>query len=1600
MNVKNNHFYRKQVATNAVGVKPQFKDLPPSTETMMTLAGGVDPTFYAISGSVPTAPKFGQYELDGGELQIYASGVNMGKQPTLPTLDLYKFKDGVQIVEGGLSIAHLSGNTANAEVGHKLNVYVGNMGGDNFLIEESFDGTDKSLGEVQLFQNQTNSSVSLTDAFVSPSDGADKIFSGGGNYPVGGDEEKNLKKYFSTSGKVHVAPVKKNKPKGMWTSKVDNRPNKWSIYTPYWKYKDLVKILQFDSTNPSTNNPDTEPEPTENNTLLSNFYTTPTINNPYSSDANNPLIISSLSLSTEKARNGPQSLRFYHLFDWSPQVAAVNQRFGDKGWAPQVSRASLTPIPFPWANNFGMTGRVGDNRAQVPQMEVSMNIAKLGPQVTINPKKTSGDNGLAAPFSLYKQAHTLGYTNFGANHTTFARSVAITFSNYEPKKEHTTIDKFLEYGMNRFYTGESTENIVGGMVFIKPSNGVDTYSQNVNLDYVYGFAIPTTKYAITGTNKFVNSGSMYMCEASGTLTGATPQTPANTGDAKIMIMDQMAAYVSGTTAEVPTGVSDGFIGMVAIPTDSFFTMNFCFDPYQYNSVATNSKQPYTIADKDSGDYGAGPDYYLGSPIRCYFPDIANAEDESEDPLTNVPHIDIPFPAKGNNGAAGAFSARYPLASGSSATTYGASLWPHVMTIWVNNHRWYTNYNGSDYAPLSTVDKPYFGTDAVGQTTSDRTLNASGTAMETEVFIDTIKLKYFNYDLDNASASKGTFSRDIKIGADTVISPLRFNANSGGVIWQSAWTTGTNVGTVTSSASGTLINRTVGQPISLGFNEKAYLPLLNNGTNETKGRAGFILLNGYNTKDFSGAIPFLPRYTVGSGSSGAGTGNKAMASLVGGSNTNLLGGQVLADAYVNTTSRSDDGNNAIQAQGIYTTILKDGGNIGVNISGGVYYTSGANDYLSCDGLTQKGFMKVCVSGTTFSNWTKRENILAAAKITAIPEFDPENPDPLPLGEEVISVDNPEIFGTDEDDEYMIFKVGSLLTDTAASSGYHSTTVKLAQKDAVQGTNIKLQRTVNSTGVPTTIITADSSAKLLTKANLPLLYISPKKYWITILNSTDASYVGGRSYDSAVIVNENLAGASGSLGTYTGTTYNESQYSYDTSLMTTAGHSGLYTKPWDTEESSENSALVTDVDYGFGSYDEEKQRGGELAIAPATKSSFVYFDITKMVLTDSEITYGSNFLLKLALVEDIDERSVTIIGDENTDTDYVPTFTWSYFDALPTTSNFTVNPATNTIADKTNLYDLTKEDLNAVRFNWEEDAEDIWYRHLFINDTNIPHKYTNARLHIPLNESGSVTAAPAYKYGYYEEGFGQGNVDVSGTNVRASIEGLQGYAAQLVSGSYLAIPNSRNSAMLNLQKYFLTVHAIPADGVTLNADGQVLVSKGTTGTGFKLWINGDGKVVVEQRGSSITGTSIVPFDGQTPLNVSVAYHYESYSGKDLKLYVNGVLEGYEDSVYFEQMNAQLRLGYGYDNKGAFTGKIEEFVLYNLSNADNTPSGLKDIKVIDSTDEYIYNTSQLEDLSGTDTATHQAKMFLFDYHNIRGESDAQVCSTNQAAWRASPL
>ena len=52
-----------------------------------------------------------------------------------------------------------------------------------------------------------------------------------------------------------------------------------------------------------------------------------------------------------------------------------------------------------------------------------------------------------------------------------------------------------------------------------------------------------------------------------------------------------------------------------------------------------------------------------------------------------------------------------------------------------------------------------------------------------------------------------------------------------------------------------------------------------------------------------------------------------------------------------------------------------------------------------------------------------------------------------------------------------------------------------------------------------------------------------------------------------------------------------------------------------------------------------------------------------------------------------------------------------------------------------------------------------------------------------------------------------------------------------------------------------------------------------------------------------------------------------------------------------------------------------------------------------ELLYNTSNLSDTDAGATANvnHNSKLFLFDYHNIRGKSRREVTSSNQFSWRA---
>ena len=108
------------------------------------------------------------------------------------------------------------------------------------------------------------------------------------------------------------------------------------------------------------------------------------------------------------------------------------------------------------------------------------------------------------------------------------------------------------------------------------------------------------------------------------------------------------------------------------------------------------------------------------------------------------------------------------------------------------------------------------------------------------------------------------------------------------------------------------------------------------------------------------------------------------------------------------------------------------------------------------------------------------------------------------------------------------------------------------------------------------------------------------------------------------------------------------------------------------------------------------------------------------------------------------------DESGSTYYRPQYIWEYKDALPTVTDFQVGSAFDVLSPDVNLYELTKQPINNLKFTWSEEAEDIWYRHLIVNPSgNIENKYHNCSFWAPLNEPNIsyVTAGEHVPASYY-------------------------------------------------------------------------------------------------------------------------------------------------------------------------------------------------------------------------------------------------------------
>ena len=316
-----------------------------------------------------------------------------------------------------------------------------------------------------------------------------------------------------------------------------------------------------------------------------------------------------------------------------------------------------------------------------------------------------------------------------------------------------------------------------------------------------------------------------------------------------------------------------------------------------------------------------------------------------------------------------------------------------------------------------------------------------------------------------------------------------------------------------------------------------------------------------------------------------------------------------------------------------------------------------------------------------------------------------------------------------------------------------------------------------------------------------------------------------------------------------------------------------------------------------------------------------------------------------------------------------------------------------------------------------------------------------MHIPLNEDGSKTAASsavastagiirydlftlsasvikAWKYSSNDTS----NADAIGANVTNDIEGAAGWTKHFTNDgtltyntSYIEFGNGDFESGGGYSNWSLVVHITPDN--TPTHDEYIISKEGE----YDVWLDTSGQVnarIYQSNGveaaANVTippielrGTAVIPLDGDTPTSVIITVDTNLRSN-NAKLYLNGKLEDQtglaldSGTVNNWQIDSKIantttnfnigRRNYGTlsptTEKNAFDGKIEEIVLYETTLHPISPANNK----------YTFNPLHNELTSSTSAASksYVARLFMKDYHNIRGKTRDTVCASGQLSFK----
>lgn len=520
-----------------------------------------------------------------------------------------------------------------------------------------------------------------------------------------------------------------------------------------------------------------------------------------------------------------------------------------------------------------------------------------------------------------------------------------------------------------------------------------------------------------------------------------------------------------------------------------------------------------------------------------------------------------------------------------------------------------------------------------------------------------------------------------------------------------------------------------------------------------------------------------------------------------------------------------------------------------------------------------------------------------------------------------------------------------------------------------------------------------------------FISPKAYWLTfhffLLDDSD-NKIEDRSYQSIFGFLTDDANPDTVVDSV-GMTYNEALYSDTT-------HRDF---SWNLDTNVEDTSVILTKDYGFGNITENSDQNvfGYVNSVPHSVSGNKYADLDALVEMD-KLTPGDDVGI-LVEAEPTGHYEIDIYTTKAANENIRAQLFCQYFDEVPSVPRLSIQP--------------NEQNPFYPEITWECDEDDLWYGLIHVDEVIPKNQYHNAILHLPLdNKADDSRVAHASNLAVVENLAFSNNTDTGTTSktantsdagVVADVEGLAGFCARF-DGTNDKIeynPSSGNTLGQLEREATWVVHTIP-DTIDSDSDDYILgsnpcniiLSRSSGVYTIKAQVYQTSSNYIELESSSLL------IDGETPYAIHVTFDAHLPHG-NVKLFINGKMVDQTGITHelgtvdltsganptwpttgnsasgedlYESTDA-FALGNSSTGSNYFKGRIEEVVVYNKCLYPVVPN-----------DNKLLFTKALTEISedGKEGApkVYTARLFIKDYHNIRGDNSKSVATSAPASFR----